>query len=183
VRQDSSQPAASAGYEVRIAVSPAERENIFRFRYESFAGEYGRWPDPGLVVRRTIRSEEDDRATLFYVDVEGRVVATIRLRVGHLPEELKVPFEVKRFSAAAGSSMALVDEIFVMRIFRNAFLLESVLEAISAWCQANGVLLLFCHTRPDVVPVYRAARFQEIGVLFEHQNYGPRMPLVRFIGS
>lgn len=183
MRKDSSQPAALADQAVRIAASPTERDRIYRFRYESFANEHGRWPNPQLVERRMIRDLADEQATLFFVEVDGRVVATLRLRVGRLPGELHGPFDARRYDAIAAGSIALADEIVVFRIFRKALLLESMLEAASAMCVANGVLLLFCHARPDAVPAFRAAGFQEVAAPFEHPDLGARMPLVRFLGT
>ena len=181
MQRDPSQPAARADYAVRLAVSPAERDRVYRFRYEGFATEYGRWPNPGLGARRMIRGEADERATVFFVEVEGRVVATLRLRFGHLPPELQEGFDAKRFAGSAGGSMALADEILVSRIYRKASLLESMLAAASARCEENRALLLFCHARPDAVPAVRAAGFQEAGIPFEHPEFGPRVPLVRFL--
>ena len=166
---------------VRLAVSSAERDRVYRFRYESFATEYGRWPSPRLVGRRMICDEADEKATLFCVEADGRVVATLRLRIGRLPDELLGPFDASRFAVAAGSSMALADEILVSRIFRKASLLEWLLTAAARRCEESGVLLLFCHARPDAVPAFRDAGFQEFAVPFEHPDFGPRVPLVRFL--
>ncbi len=183
MRQDSSQPAAPADHAVRIAASLVERDRVYRFRYESFATEHGRWPNSQLVARRMIHDLADEQATLFFVEAEGRVVATLRLRVGRLPDELHGPFNAKRFDAVAGGSMALADEIFVSRIFRKASLLESMLETAAARCEGSGGLLLFCHARPDAVAAFLAAGFQEVAALFEHPGFGSRIPLVRYLGA
>jgi hypothetical protein len=183
VQLESSRAAASSDHVVRLAVSPAERDRVYRFRYESFATEYGRWPSPGVASRRMIRDGADDSATLFCVEADGRAVATLRLRVGRLPEELQGHFDARRFALASGSTMALADEILVSRIFRKASLLEWLLAAASAACEESGVLLLFCHARPDAVPAFRHAGFQEVAVPFEHPEFGPRVPLVRFLGT
>lgn len=188
MHQDSSQPAAPADHPVRIATSLTERDRVYRFRYGNFAIEHGRWPNPQLVARRMIHDLADEQATLFFVEVEGRVVATLRLRIGHLPDELHGPFNTKQFAAAAGSSVALADEIFVSRtfvsrIFRKPSLLELILETASARCEENGILLLFCHARPEAVPAFRAAGFEEVGAPFEHPDLGSRVPLVRFLGA
>ena len=181
MHRDSSRPSVPADYAVRLAVTAIERDRVYRFRYESFATEYGRWPNPGLGARRMIHHEVDDQASVFFVEVEGRVVATLRLRFGHLPEDLQVPFDAKRFAGSTPSSVALADEILVSRIYRKASLLESMLAAASARCEESGALLLFCHARPDAVPAFKAAGFQEVGVAFEHQDLGSRVPLVRFL--
>jgi hypothetical protein len=182
VQQESSRSAASPDHVVRLAASPAERDRVYRFRYESFAAEYGRWPGPRLAARRMIRDEADEKAALFCVEADGRVVATLRLRVGPLPVGLLGPFDANRFADSSGSATALADEILVSRIFRKASLLESLLAAAEEACLANGALLLFCHARPEAVPAYRAAGYREAAVPFEHPDFGPRVPLVRFLG-
>jgi hypothetical protein len=130
-----------------------------------------------------IRDEADGKASLFFVEEEGRVVAALRLRIGHLPDDLHGPFDANRFASAAGRSMALADEVVVSRIYRKASLEIAMLGAASARCEEAGVLLLFSHSRPDAVPVFRSAGFQEVGIVFEHPDFGTRVPLVRFLGT
>ena len=148
MQQHSVEPAAPADFAVRIAAFPAERDRVYRFRYESFATEHGRWPNSGLVARRIIRDDADDKVTLCYAEADGRIVATLRLRVGRLPDELRGPFDTDRFALASGPTMALADEILVSRIFRKASLLEWLIAAASGRCEESGRLLLFCHARP-----------------------------------
>ena len=175
---ESGRPAEPGDHAVRLAESAGERDRVFRFRYESFAAEYGRWPAPGLVARKMIRDEADERASLLFVEVGGRVAGTLRLRLGRLPDELRGPFGLP----AAEASLALADEIVVSRIFRKASTLESMLEAAAVRSGDAGARRLFCHARADAVPVYRSSGFQEAAVPFVHPDYGSRVPLVRFIG-
>jgi hypothetical protein len=88
---------------VYVAVTEAEREAVFSFRYTVYAAELGRklgQPDHG---RQRVHDEEDDQpyTTLLYTDDgAGRLTGTIRMRrwePGQVPAKDWEAFSMERF--------------------------------------------------------------------------------------
>ena len=59
-----------------------EKEAVYRFRYEIYVAEMGRYRGIADHERRLFREPEDDTARIFYAAKGGEVVATSRFNWG-----------------------------------------------------------------------------------------------------
>ena len=65
-----------------LAQSDEEKEAVYRFRYDVYVEEMGRYQGIADHARRRFREPEDDTARIFYAAVDGQVVATSRFNWG-----------------------------------------------------------------------------------------------------
>ena len=88
---------------VHVATTEAEREAIFRFRYEVYAAELGRKLGNADHTRRRLHDAEDDRpyTVLLYVPGEDGPAGTMRIRhwePGAVPAKDREAFSMERFA-------------------------------------------------------------------------------------
>ena len=65
-----------------MASSDDEKEAVYRFRYDVYVEEMGRYGDIADHANRRFREPEDDTARIFYAAADGQVVATSRFNWG-----------------------------------------------------------------------------------------------------
>jgi hypothetical protein len=172
------QAAVAGSWEVRIARAREERDEIYRFRFDTFLSESGRWPGGLPGDRRQLREPADDAAVLFLSKSERRVVATARLRIGSVPGRLRDALAVGRFSGLSPHETGLADQIFVGRAFRRTGLLEALIVSVSLHSVALGARFLFAAASEDLAARLKPLGFREHTQTFVDPNLGPRVPLV-----
>ena len=64
------------------ARSEEEKEAVYRFRYDIYVEEMGRYRGIADHAHRRFREPEDDTARIFYAASDGKVVATSRMNWG-----------------------------------------------------------------------------------------------------
>jgi GNAT superfamily N-acetyltransferase len=178
-----SETGESADWNVRIAQTRGERERIFRFRFDNHLSEVGRWPIAAQASTRTLREVEDEIAVLFFAETDGKVVGSVRLRIGPIPHDLRMDLAAGRFTGFQLHELALVDHVAVAKAFRRAGLLEALVRAAADHCRYNSVQFLFSHTREDFALRLKAMGFCAHALMFNHPELGPRVPLVWPIGG
>ena len=67
---------------IHQALTDAEREAVYRFRYEIYVAEMGRYGQAADHDRKMLVEAEDETARIFYAAVDGSVVATSRFSWG-----------------------------------------------------------------------------------------------------
>jgi hypothetical protein len=147
--------------EVRTATTDEERDAIYRFRYEVYVDELGRYRTAADHQRRRLADPEDARSWLFYATDGGEVVASFRVtwggdgfsrrqidqyQLGPLLAEL--PAEV----------MAVGERTMISPRWRGADLLPILGERSAALSAEHGVRIVFGACEPHLVSFY--ARYQ-----------------------
>ena len=90
-----------------------EKEAVYRFRYEVYVAEMGRYRSVADHKRRLFREPEDDSARIFYVAKEGEVLATSRFSWGGdapFTERLIDHYDLTRFLAEIPAEAMVVGE-------------------------------------------------------------------------
>lgn len=67
---------------MHLATTEAEKEAVYRFRYDVYVEEMGRYADAADHANRRLVEPEDDTARIWYAARDGEVVATHRLSWG-----------------------------------------------------------------------------------------------------
>ena len=65
-----------------LAESSEEKEAVYRFRYDVYVDEMGRYRGVADHDRRRFYEPEDETARIFYAAIDGKVVATSRFNWG-----------------------------------------------------------------------------------------------------
>ncbi len=63
---------------IHEAVTPEQRHDVYRFRYDIYVEEMGRYRSISDHGQRTFSEPEDETARLYYATDGERIVATMR---------------------------------------------------------------------------------------------------------
>lgn len=165
---------------VSQAKSAADRERIYRFRYQVLekerASASGQLPEPGGIHHAPV----DDGSTILYLQSEKEILGTVRVSVGdgrELPAVLDEAYSLSRFREFAGARMSFTSRLVVAEKWRATPALAVLLAAAYKLCRSHEVLFDFSHCRPS-----QLAAFQRLGYRGCGPNYvgkhGLEVPLV-----
>jgi len=168
---------------VQVAATREERERVFRFRYEAYASEFGRWPAAEFRGRRMVREGADQDAVLLFVESGGRMLGTLRLAIGPLPPDVQPGFGAWRFRGFKPAELGYLDRVFVPRAFRRTSLLSDLLFRASGEAIGRGVEALFGLVREGQAELYASLGFRPCAPAFEHPESGIVLPHVSPVGG
>jgi GNAT superfamily N-acetyltransferase len=107
-----------AALDVRFASSPAEREAVFRLRYDVYVEElrmFGRVADHGS---RRLEDEHDPQSRLLVAALDGEPVGTMRLTWGAdapFPREFVETYAIDRFADVVPAEQVIAVTRFMVR--------------------------------------------------------------------
>lgn len=169
--------------DVKVAETPAERERVFRFRYEVHVEELGK-TGPGVdPERRMIVDEADEDAEIAYAEDEsGRIIGTCRTRTGArtpLPEGLRVAFNTAPVEAAHGAtSVSVTGRFMVDPAYRGRTVASLLLFQQFARVRELGIQFNYCYCEPSLVRLYRRLGYRPYREAVRPDGTQLRVPLV-----
>ena len=145
--------------EVRIATTQAEREAVFRFRYEVYVEELGRYRAVADHEHRRLADPEDDHSWIVYGAVDGEVVGTMRLTWGgHGCSERQVEqYQLAPFLAEVPAECLVVGErAMISPRWRGSDLFPVLTGPCEMLTAAHDVRIAFGACEPHLLSLYAA---------------------------
>lgn len=140
------------------ARSEEEKEAVYRFRYEIYVEEMGRYRGIADHERRRFREPEDDTARIFYAASDGKVVATSRMNWGGdapFTDRLVDHYRLEPFLAEIPREvMAVGERGMVKPELRGSPIFSELGTKISEFISANRVQLIFGACEPHLLSRY-----------------------------
>lgn len=150
-------PTALDDVEIHVASTTEEREAVFRFRYEVYVDELGRYRAVADHQRRQLADPEDDRSWLVYASAGGEVVASLRVTWGgqgfsrrHIDQYQLAPF----LTELRPEVMAVGERTTVSPRWRGTDLFSALGAPTSALCAAHDVRIVFGACEPHLLSFY-----------------------------
>jgi len=170
---------------VHAAKTPAEREAVYRLRYQVFVGELKR-KLPGVDHARGWLTDADDErpgTILFYTGAPDDVTGTIRVRVwppGGVPAKEAGQYSMARFPGIERLATADLGRLTVKPGERGMLILPALVRACyEQLAGPGGVDLVFCYCAPGLVRSYRSLGMVPYGGSLIDTGSGPvQIPLV-----
>ncbi|MCP5141147.1 MAG: GNAT family N-acetyltransferase [Chromatiales bacterium] len=177
------QPAVTATVrpDIRIAVSDAEKERIYRFRYAVYVEEMGKKPGYADHAGKRLYDPLDDDATLLYADVDGELVATVRLNLAGddgFDAYWNTIYHVDRWAAFPPRCLSMTSRLMVAPAWRGSTVLAALLAHIFRWARERGVRFDFCNCSPSLVEFYEQLGYRRYADGFMDEDAGYHVPLV-----
>jgi predicted GNAT family N-acyltransferase len=154
-------------YTLFRAVSPADKQAIYRFRYQIYIEELGKTHIPADGDGKLMYDEADDHAVLFYAVAGDRLVATVRALSG-----VDGPF-TDRDSAFLGipgfarqfghRKLAVIDRLIVDREWRKSGLAHEMMLATYLYGLEVGTRCGFISCEDQLLPLYLRYGFRACG--------------------
>jgi CRP-like cAMP-binding protein/GNAT superfamily N-acetyltransferase len=164
---------------IRIATTTAEKEAVFRLRYEIYVEEMGRRQTYADHERRRIEEPSDERGHLFLAEDGGEVVATARMnfrRDG--PLECEELYDTHKFSPFFPQAASMTTKLMVRPSHRNGGAAALVAMRAYEFARENGIRIDFIDTNPHLVRLYQQLGYRIYRDNIQHPDYGSVIPMV-----
>lgn len=177
--------AVARAQQVHVASTDAEREAIYRMRYQIYVADRGEPNRPGLdSARRRIHVPEDDLPDTrhYYVGSPTSVLAAIRMRTwlpGAIPEDVREVYSLDRFPDI--DSRAICDVTYLMArpgVRGTSQVVALIRHAMEASIRASRVDAVFGDATPGLLHNYRRLGLRPYGARPVSSTYGILIPLI-----
>jgi CRP-like cAMP-binding protein/N-acyl-L-homoserine lactone synthetase len=166
---------------VRIAGTEAEKEEIYRLRYQVYIEEMGggnRHTEADLVARQ-LRDEFDERAYHFYVRQDGVIAASARLNLRRDgPLECEDEFELSRFAPAFPNYVSMSSRMVLHSALRGSHLLKQLTCAMYQFARSHDIQFDFLDSHPRLLSLYCRLGHRIYKAGFRHPKYVFVIPMV-----
>lgn len=166
---------------VRIASSEAERQDIYRLRYEIYIEEMGggQRHSEADVGARQFYDDWDAQAHHFYVSQDGGMVGCARLLFRrHGPFECEAQFELGRFVPAFPDQLSMSSRMAVHPGLRGSHLLKHLACAMFTFARDHAIRFDFIDCHPRLLPLYSRLGYRIYRPGFNHPKYTYVIPMV-----
>lgn len=174
---------------VHTATTRAEREAVYRFRYDVYYREFGRKLGCPDHERRWVRDEHDETAntTILYTGTPARVTGTVRLRcwdAGAVPADVFETLSMDRFDDIQERNTGEIERLMVRRSMRGKLVLASLLAtAYDHFALEHRTDLVFCYCSPGLIRYYQHLAMRPFGGRLVAAPDGLMVPLVAILSD
>ena len=168
---------------VHKAETAAEREAIYRFRYQIYIEEL-KYNYEADHERKWLRQPADDEegTTLLYTGRPDDITSTVRVRAwkpGHVPPAVFAMTSMERFPGIEKLGVSHIGRMMIRRSLRGKLVLPSLLAGGYEFLVGEqGADLAFLDCVPGIVRHYRQLGARPYGGRLIDLGYSPGIPLV-----
>ena len=168
-------------HQVLTASTEAEKEEIYRLRYQVYIEEmrgHIRHTEADRI-RRQLRDQWDDTAYHFYIRESGTMLACARLNLRrHGPVECEAQFEIGKFRPFFPDNVCMTSRLVLHRNIRGSHLLKLLTCAMYRFGREQDMRLNFIDCHPQWLPLYSRLGYRVYRPGFNHQKYTYVIPMV-----
>jgi len=143
---------------VHLAKSRVEKEAVYRFRYEIYVAEMGRYGSTANHETRMLVEAEDETARIFYAAIDGNVVATSRFSWGGdapFTQRLIDHYMLEPFLAELPpDAIAVGERGMVKPELRGSPTFSQLGRFSSRWANEKRIQLIFGACEPHLLSLY-----------------------------
>jgi hypothetical protein len=143
---------------VHLAETEEEKEAVYRFRYDVYVEEMGRYGEAADHENRRLVEPEDATARIWYAAQGGEVVATQRLSWGGdapFTERLIEHYQLEPFlKELPPETLAVGERAMVAPRLRGSGVLQELGRASSELTQEKRIQLIFGACEPHLLSLY-----------------------------
>ena len=171
------------GTTILLAVSEAERREVYRFRYAVYVEEMGKSPPDANHERRVLMDRFDATASLYLLrDGEGALVGT--LRINHLAalesaqEALRpIPLE-PLLEQAPLKNLSYTSRLMLRADWRGGSSLALLCNRIFADSLEEGIRFDLCHAHPGLIELYEQLGYRRFCAGITLPGVGYQVPML-----
>ncbi|MEO0423261.1 MAG: GNAT family N-acetyltransferase [Pseudomonadota bacterium] len=159
--------------QVREATTAAEREAVYRLRYEVYVSEMDRPQQYADHERQRIAEPLDDTGVVLYVSTGEKVVGTVRgnySRDGSL-REYELLYQMKRI-ASHPSDTSITTKFMVHPDHRGGRAALALATGIYCYALLHGIRFNVMDCNPPLVRFFESLGFKTFIPELEHEEYG-----------
>jgi predicted GNAT family N-acyltransferase len=171
-------------YLVNVARTEVEKQAIYEFRYQIYIEEMGKPYSCADHKRKQFSDPLDERATLLYSKMQGKIVGTLRINWGEDREALAVFAQtcgLTDFKCFPRRSLSFTSRLMVHREHRRSPLAAALSTKAYELGRERSTQLNFMHCAPRLLKFFERMGFRQYRQDFEDPEVGTQVPLVLVI--
>ena len=170
------------------AETEAERESIYRLRYNVYVEEMHIFGDVADHENQLLTGPNDATARLLYAKVDDEIVGSLRLNLGKdapYSEELEQTYNLNQFRSAIDDEQMLVLTRFMVKSeYRGTSLAHQMICQVAELCVAENIEVSFCDCQPHLVRYYQRIGFRSYQcTVYNDPEFGIMIPLAFINGD
>lgn len=170
---------------IKIASTKAEKEAIYKLRYQVYVEEMGKTPIISANHdKKKIMDVMDDQSVLVYAQLGSEVIGTLRVTIGKMdtfPTELQEVFKMKRFAdffqGAENQKQCISTKMMVIPQYRSSQATYLLLSKGYEIFREERLQFTYGGCSPYLVPLYERLGFRRLGYNFIERGFGLIIPL------
>jgi predicted GNAT family N-acyltransferase len=166
---------------VRVAASAAEREAVYRLRYEVYVEELRMFGGVADHAARRLTDPHDERSRLLLATVDGEPVGTLRLTWGGdgaFSEEFVETYALDRFAAVVPPERVLVGTRFMVPVdHRGGMVPFRLIEAATRFGVEHQVEVALVDCQPHLIRMYLRLGFRSYCPTYNDPQMALMVPL------
>jgi len=173
---------------IAIATTPAEKQEIFRFRYKTYVEEMSKQIEGIDHANKLLKDELDEWGLLLYAKIGEQLIATSRINIGNLkkyPKKLVGILSLDKFqdcyTESTEQSFAYVTKLMVAPAHRSSPVLYLLIAKCYELCCENQVQFAFGACNFHLLRLYEQMGFHRYCYNFVDPGYGLLAPIVMSI--
>lgn len=164
--------------EYRIAATKAERDAIFKLRYEIYVEEMHREQPYANHKTRTIEEPQDSTAIILGVWDNGELVGTIRANMSSDSKfEFREIYNFSTFEAQYPGQVALITKLMIKKDRRGGRIALNIFRETYKILREEGAEVLLIDANDHLLNTYRRLGFVAIKEKCAHPLYGMVTPM------
>ena len=176
-----------SSYAMLTAQTEAEKDAIYRFRFDVFGHEMGllgpveNWEEPRFL------DSTDAVSHHIFAESQGSIIGAIRTTHGEAcanSEEFLETYELAPFlEVSTADQIAVVTRLMVSSELRGSLLSLHLVKQTAEYCLSQGVECVFIDCQPHLVPFYQRYGFRPYRTVFNDAYVGVLVPLVLIVSD
>jgi hypothetical protein len=158
VEESVSSTSPDVGEEFCLAETEEEKREVYRFRYEVYVEEMGRYRGTADHQNRWLVEPEDEYSRIFYARQDGRVVACSRLTWGGdapFSRRQIEQYDLEPFLAEVPvEAIAVGERAMVVKHLRGTDIYQQLGRKGSSFVSEKRIQLLFAACEPHLLSLY-----------------------------
>lgn len=168
--------------QIGYADTPAEREAVYRLRYDIYAREMNLESAAVDHERQQLFDVNDETARLLTATVDGELVGTLRIHWGGdapFPDEFDDTYDLSHFQPATTPDQIVVfSRLMVRKEFRGSMVPVQFFATIAKFAVDTRARLTFCDCQPHLLNLYTRLGYRTYTRTYDDPLMGLLVPLV-----
>jgi hypothetical protein len=163
---------------IKEVTNEQELLRVCRLRYEVYIDEMGRTQQFADHERRRIREPYDDYSNIFFAEVDGEVIGTVRSTfAGEGPLECEELYYLRRFPLDR-RRISMTTKLIVREQYRDSMIAARLAMATFESGAASGIRLDFIDCDTHLRHFYEKMGHRTYHPPIDHPEYGHVLPMV-----
>lgn len=171
-----------------IAKTQAEKEAIYRLRYQIYIEEMHLFEDVADNENKLFSEQLDDGARLLYAKIDDQVMGVMRVHLGKdapLPKEFDETYDLSRFKGVVDeSALAVITRFMVHKTQRGGLLTFLFMREVAKLGVEEKINITLCDCQPHLLNLYHKVGFRCYQQpVYNDPHFGIIVPLLMILND